>query len=96
MSWSVTFNDRAAFDAHQPSFGAAIPVDARDQYDAAHEAAAALVVSGAVGNPPGDYVITLSGHSNPEHKPLAGYGNDGISLSVWQKPAPTPESPAAA
>lgn len=57
----------------------------RDQFEAGSKAALALVASGAVGNPEVEYTFTISGHANPEHKPLVGWSNDFVSVNVYQK-----------
>jgi hypothetical protein len=45
----------------------------------------ALIKSGQVVNDPEqDVTITIGGHSNPGHKPTAGYANDMVSVYISQ------------
>lgn len=53
---------------------------ASEQITAAVAAAKALVASGAVGS--GTFNVTLSGHANPDHKPVKGWANDCVTVSV--------------
>ncbi len=50
------------------------------QITAAKTAVLALVESGSVGS--GTFNVTASGHANPDHKPVKGWANDVISISV--------------
>lgn len=53
------------------------------------KAAGVLAATGACG----PYVrAMLSGHANPEHKPLPGWANDALGINLWSaepEPAPT-------
>lgn len=50
------------------------------QIEAAGAAVEGLIASGAVGK--GPFTANLSGHANPEHKPLTGWANDTITVSL--------------
>ncbi|WP_076260853.1 hypothetical protein [Intrasporangium flavum] len=56
----------------------------QDSITNAAQAARALIESGALGE--GPWTVSLSGHSNPEHKPRAGWSPDQITVSVNQAP----------
>jgi hypothetical protein len=57
--------------------------ESKAQIAAGKEAAIAIVKSGAVGQGV-PLSISLSGHSNPNHAPVAGYANDSIQVAIWQ------------
>lgn len=50
--------------------------------DAARTAAQRLIETGIVGE--GQFRVCLSGHSNPENKPAAGWSNDFVSITIGQ------------
>lgn len=83
MSWSArgTITD-GEFDFVEVS-NAKIAVH-KVQFEAAQEAAAALVESGAIGNPAGKFNVSLSGHGNKNHEPAQGWSNDFTSIAVSQ------------
>lgn len=56
------------------------------QFEMAKVLALSLMLSGAVGDAP--FKVVLSGHSNPEHKPLPGWANDCVTISVTQMDKP--------
>jgi len=55
-----------------------------DQFEAACNAAYAILASAAVGGQGKKFVVTMSGHSNPGHEPRPGWANDVITVSVTQ------------
>lgn len=102
MSWSLSVPsgpvaefDKAAVAAAS-SYVAAFPAGAlaaetREQIEEAVKAATWLVSSGALGS---DHVhATLTGHANPEHKPVPGWSNDSVTISVSYLPAPVEPAP---
>lgn len=79
MSWSHPAN--GDFTAQQDD-----PEGSTEQHAVAQKAVELLIASGVLGDPDEDeFVVTLSGHSNPGHEPRAGWANDMISISVNQK-----------
>lgn len=54
-----------------------------EQYTVALKVAQDVIESGAVGS--GDFTVTLSGHGNPNHEKLAGWGNDFVQITVSQQ-----------
>ena len=54
------------------------------QLDVAAGVAHDLAASGALGDKDGEYRVTLTGHANPEHKPVAGWSNDFINVVITQ------------
>lgn len=56
-----------------------------DQIDAAIAAAMAIVQSGSVGPPSHTFHVSMSGHSNPGHRPREGWVNDMVSISIYQE-----------
>ena len=58
--------------------------DCDDQFDAAKDAAYAIMASGAVGGPDKKFVVALSGHNNPGHAPRLGWAHDAVTVSVTQ------------
>lgn len=92
MSWSVSGIEapaaapdiEAAIDAAIANAGSQVEGGA-DQIDAAR--AAAVRISAAVTRP-GDRVrISMTGHSNPDRAPRAGWADQMVSVTVVQVPA---------
>jgi hypothetical protein len=86
MSWSLSFD----FENGEPQGDAAeklsvIEPPHRDQAEEAVRSVFQLAASGVVGDPNGKYKVTLSGHGNPDHKPAPGWGNDFVTISVYQQ-----------
>lgn len=52
-----------------------------EQIDAAIDAALRILVQGGFDNAE-EIAITMSGHANPEHKPVEGWSNETINVSV--------------
>ena len=52
---------------------------------AAKKAAVDLIRSGAVGHPGRTFIVSLSGHANPDHAPTVGWSNDFVTINVAQK-----------
>lgn len=59
----------------------------KEQMDIAADAATKIIASGAVGGAGKEYSVTVSGHANPDHEPLAGWANDELTVRVWQRSA---------
>lgn len=55
-----------------------------DQFEAARDAAYAIMASGATGGPDKKFVVTMSGHANPGHEPRPGWATDTITVAVVQ------------
>lgn len=57
-----------------------------DQFEAAAEAAVQILTAGVVGDNEHDheYLITMTGHGNPDHMPQAGWANDFVTITVQQ------------
>lgn len=53
--------------------------------EAAKNAAADLIRSGAVGGPYESYRVQAFGHVNPNNEPVAGWSNDTITINVSQE-----------
>ena len=49
----------------------------------AQRIARVMLESGAYGT--GTFTVSLSGHSNPDNKPVAGWSNDFVSISINQQ-----------
>lgn len=94
MSWSFSTRIEAGEDPREVLVAERVKVDpaqyaaqynaldeSNEAVDAAIEAATGMVLAirgeGAV-------IVQLSGHSNPEHKPVAGWSNDQVAVSVSQ------------
>lgn len=88
MSWTIgpvdVFHDSAEADleALQPQGQDSSLPHVVEAVRAAKMAAVAILRSGAVGWGPAR--VSLSGHANPDHRPVAGWSNDTIGVSVWQ------------
>lgn len=54
------------------------------QAQEASKAVHAILKSGALGDPKGKYYVTVSGHANPDHAPVAGWANDHLTISISQ------------
>lgn len=62
------------------------PVEVREQVAAALTALLVLLSDNALGDPKeNDYVVNISGHANPGHKPAPGWANDCVTITVSQK-----------
>lgn len=90
MSWSVSTSvpSRHAWWERREELRAAALAqnpEAGDQFEAAWQAAEAIIIGGSVGNTlERKFHIVLSGHSNPDHAPRAGWANDCVNVSVSQ------------
>lgn len=102
MSWgpiAVTSTAQADLDAKLAEASAAyqhnleaadydLDPAAKEQIDAAITAAKSLVASGVVGA--GLVNVQLNGHANPDHKPVKGWANDVVTVTVsCADPQPT-------
>lgn len=56
----------------------------RDSLTHGTAAARGLIESGALGD--GPWIVSVSGHSNPGHKPTPGWSNDSVTINVYQAP----------
>jgi hypothetical protein len=65
----------------------------KESIDAAVAAACALAAAGVLGS--ATVTATISGHANPDHKPLAGWANDCITVGLYSTEA-LPAAPDAA
>ena len=95
MSWSVSFDvsekditddseeNVEKFIANADANG--MLDEAKEQFIHALAGAIAMIETGAVGNPYGDYYVTISGHANPKHEPASGWANDSVMIIVAQK-----------
>ena len=109
MSWSFaaeahTARLRDALDASFREYNArllandqGLSAEAKAQVDAAASAAVAIATSKALGE--AEVAVTLSGHANPSHSPLAGQANDFISVQIArvdvapaEQPPPMPDA----
>ena len=60
--------------------------EVREQVASALEAVLVLLSYNALGDPKeNDYVVSISGHANPGHKPTPGWANDAVTITVAQK-----------
>lgn len=85
MSWSETLQNLPYEDLDSLEPKNEYTKAALDQFEEAKEAAVQLVSSGCFGDPKRFYFnITLGGHSNPDHEPLAGWANDCVSIYISQ------------
>ena len=56
-----------------------------EQFESARKVAVALIASGTIESPERIYRVQLFGHSNPNHAPKKGWGNDSVDISIAQK-----------
>jgi len=86
MSWSASFKVIEG-DVDEDSVSESnvdIPQHS-DQYEEALGAVWALLRTGAFGDSDEtDFQISLSGHGNPGHVPVAGWSNDSLTISIYQ------------
>lgn len=82
---------KAAADAYQANLAAqdyALDPAAQEAIAVGLAAAKAIVDSGAVGT--GLVQGTIGGHANPGHKPVKGWANDSLTVTVYSAdPAPS-------
>lgn len=88
MSWSARFRVDSS-NVEEPftkidAFGLDTDEHKR-QHDEALLAATQVLINGAVGSPNKTYMLTLSGHGNPNHEPVNGWSNDFVSITVTQE-----------
>jgi hypothetical protein len=93
MSWSVTKNNippgelpgalDAALQEAKEQWPEGYPDHVVEQVQVAQQVAISIADSGFVGREV-ELNVTIGGHSNPEHKPQAGYSNDFITVTVTQ------------
>ena len=68
------------YTAKMDELGFTLAAEVKDQIAAGVTAGVAIAKSGAAG----EYVrVQMSGHANPEHKPVPGWSNDSLNLYVW-------------
>ena len=61
------------------------PAERSQAVAAAIDAASAVINSGALGETSEyGFVVNVSGHVNPEHRPVKGMSNDGVYVSIGQ------------
>ena len=82
MSW--TASGTVVDGEVEISVSAELSEESNQQVQATGKAVAALVKSGALGDPDAKYYVSVSGHANPEHEPVAGWSNDHVTISVSQ------------
>ena len=96
MSWSLSVNTGQPGDTESPARRVLDSVDGyltsqeapdfvREAVEQAAYAALEVLHSEVVGSPDRhSFVITLSGHANPDHKPTEGWVNDFVTINVTQ------------
>jgi hypothetical protein len=84
MIWRKLYKSRADYDADRaPDQGA--DVDTGHQIIVARNAVQALVGSGVVGDETQDWVIVISGNSNPGHVPSPDGAREWMNITITQK-----------
>lgn len=82
MSWSASGTaDNGEVEIALPG---GLSPDAMDQAMVASAAVQDIVKSGALGDPSAKYYVSMSGHANPDHEPVAGWSNDSLYISISQ------------
>jgi hypothetical protein len=94
MSWNLSYEyengdisddtDQAVRDFVKKVEQPDQPVGVAEQALVAVSHADAIVLSGVVGDPNGKFRFVVSGHSNPEPKPAAGWANDALTINIYQ------------
>ena len=82
MSWSA--QGEANNGEVEISIPGEITKESADQASQASKAVQAIVKSGVLGDPGGKYFVSMTGHANPDHEPVAGWSNDTIHISITQ------------
>lgn len=89
MSWSATYNIDNNEVVVAPLLANITEVTQhKEQFDEASKVVEAIIASGAVGSPEGQYRVSLSGHGNPDHEPTSGWANDFVSINIYQEGEP--------
>lgn len=86
MSWSVSAllpNDNFDVDALKKEALRQNPACAR-QFDAVAAAVKSIIDSGVVGGEGKQFHVSMNGHANPNHEPLAGWANDAVTIQISQ------------
>lgn len=83
MSWSTSFKAKGSNVYDVQEFGLE-SLEAQKAAEQAGDLAALLVISGVVGSIDKTYKVTVSGHANPKNEPVEGWGNDFVSINVYQ------------
>lgn len=55
-----------------------------EQLKVASKAVQTILKSGALGDPGAKYFVSMTGHANPDHEPVAGWSNDSLAISISQ------------
>lgn len=84
MSWTAT-GECVDGEVSVSTDGQTWTSETTAQIRAASLAAQDIVKSGALGDPDATYTVSLSGHANREHEPVAGWANDFVYITVTQK-----------
>ena len=85
MSWSarIKLTRPDNVEVLESSPGLETNDEAAEQFVAAAALAGQVIDSGVVGYE-SDYIISVSGHANPDHKPAEGWANDYVNIQVTQ------------
>ena len=85
MSWSANFRVKNHERVKESIFESNVEVAySYDQYVQAVLAAHTMIDSGVLGDPDGEYAVTLSGHGNPDHVPTVGWSLDYVTVNIAQ------------
>lgn len=83
MTWSAEYGYDGTGETEVKTFGIDTP-EAKLSYEAARQAASAVLSTGALGGPVYNTKVSIVGHSNPGNKPVAGWANDFVTITVTQ------------
>jgi hypothetical protein len=89
MSWSASWTQKNQKIVAGPVLSNVTQVTEHlEQYQQCAEKVQAIIESGVLGDADAEFNVSLSGHGNPEHTPVAGWSNDFVGISIYQLGAP--------
>ncbi len=91
MSWWIGYKSHEDFTLDNREEGSAqlLTTEGEKQFVAARDAATLLIGRSVVAPEGREIGITLSGHATPGHLAKDGSSPDSITVTIWQKHAPT-------
>lgn len=94
MSWSVytpeTVTTRTPVEELLPEPSLPLTDEMAEQFVMARKVIHTILASGVVGNSKKKFRVSASGHANSGHEPCTGWGNDSLTINIFQE-TPSPE-----
>lgn len=83
MSWTAT-GEAVNGEVSVSTNGESWSKETTQQISQASLAVQDIIKSGALGEPLGEYNVSMTGHANTDHEPVSGVANDFMTISISQ------------